>query len=258
MPVSPGSNGVFWYSHNVANVHMVVISTEHDVSPSSVQAKWLESDLAAVNRTRQPWVIVGGHRSLYNDVQYTYPDPDLPYQEHGRRYLTPLFDHYNVNVYLAGHYHNYVRTCPLIVAGTTHITVGTGGAGLEPDTFSTPSWIAFNLTGYHGFVTFETASSTMAVLKFFDAVSGQMMDNTTLIQNIDHPSSRPSPETSTRPTTCPASVSPRPSNGGISQTGKEILIGTLCALAGFMLGGVSAVFILKKLKKHRYRTVSEF
>ena len=65
-PKSPGSNGVFWYSHNVANVHMAYISTEHDLSPGSVQAMWLEQDLNSVDRSAQPWIMVTGHRALYN------------------------------------------------------------------------------------------------------------------------------------------------------------------------------------------------
>ena len=66
MPESPGSNGIFWYSFDYGSVHFTMISTEHDLSPGSVQYLWLEKDLASVDRSRTPWLVVSGHRPMYN------------------------------------------------------------------------------------------------------------------------------------------------------------------------------------------------
>jgi len=59
------SNGVFWYSYDMSNVHVVVISSEHDLSEGSPQHSWLQEDLSLVNREVTPWVIMESHRPLY-------------------------------------------------------------------------------------------------------------------------------------------------------------------------------------------------
>ena len=42
-----------------------MMSTEHDFSPQSPQYAWLEKDLQNVDRSKSPWVIIGGHRAMY-------------------------------------------------------------------------------------------------------------------------------------------------------------------------------------------------
>lgn len=46
-------------------VHFIMMSTEHDFSPESPQYTWLEKDLKSVDRTKTPWIIIGGHRAMY-------------------------------------------------------------------------------------------------------------------------------------------------------------------------------------------------
>ena len=57
MPSSAQSNGNFWYSYNYGNVHMVSISSEHDLSADSPQISFLINDLqqATTNRENVPW-----------------------------------------------------------------------------------------------------------------------------------------------------------------------------------------------------------
>lgn len=43
-------NAPFWYGFDYGSVHFTVISTEHDLTPSSRQYSWLEEELAAVDR----------------------------------------------------------------------------------------------------------------------------------------------------------------------------------------------------------------
>jgi hypothetical protein len=57
-------NGVFWYSFSVGNVHVVMLSSEHDPSPAAPMGAWLAADLASVDRALTPWVLVGIHRPL--------------------------------------------------------------------------------------------------------------------------------------------------------------------------------------------------
>ena len=56
---------LFRYSYDYGMVHFIMISTEHDLSPGSRQYVWLEQDLENVNRSKTPWVILGGHRPMY-------------------------------------------------------------------------------------------------------------------------------------------------------------------------------------------------
>ena len=53
------------YSFDYGMVHFIMMSTEHDFSPESQQYLWLEKDLQSVDRSKTPWVIIGGHRAMY-------------------------------------------------------------------------------------------------------------------------------------------------------------------------------------------------
>merc|ERR1712232_621851 len=45
-------NGVFWHSYDFGSLHTVVLSSEHRCAEGSAQYRWLEKDLARVNRSR--------------------------------------------------------------------------------------------------------------------------------------------------------------------------------------------------------------
>ena len=59
--------GVLWYSFSSGAVHVVMLSTEHDLAPGSEQYEWLEEDLRAAadptTRRAVPWIVVTAHRS---------------------------------------------------------------------------------------------------------------------------------------------------------------------------------------------------
>ena len=48
---------------------MIMLSTEHDFRPGSPQYEWLENDLKKVDRTKTPFVLLGGHRAMYASNQ---------------------------------------------------------------------------------------------------------------------------------------------------------------------------------------------
>lgn len=91
MPSNGGSQQSknFWYSYDNGMTHYVVYDTETDFgaglyAPDEVggsgkqmsgprgkvneQINWLKADLAAVNRTKTPWVVAFGHRPFYNGI----------------------------------------------------------------------------------------------------------------------------------------------------------------------------------------------
>lgn len=54
-----------YYSYTHGNVHVVVMSTEHQYDPSSVQYAWIKQDLANVDRSSTHWIMFLGHRRKY-------------------------------------------------------------------------------------------------------------------------------------------------------------------------------------------------
>ena len=64
-----------WYSFDYGNVHVTMMSTEHDFMPGSPQHAWIMKDLESINRTKTPWTIFGGHRPFYVDSTWNAP-PD--------------------------------------------------------------------------------------------------------------------------------------------------------------------------------------
>jgi hypothetical protein len=75
------------------------------------QYQWLAKDLAAINRTKTPWVIAMSHRPMYSSEVSSY-------QANVRNAFEPLLLQYNVDAYLSGHIHWYERLLPLGRNGT--------------------------------------------------------------------------------------------------------------------------------------------
>ena len=97
-----GSDSLFWYSFNDGLVHFVSINTElfeYGGADPKAQYSWLEADLAAVDRTVTPWVVVQGHKNAFM-TQTVFTTFDS------------YFRKYAVDLYLNGHAHNYQRILP--------------------------------------------------------------------------------------------------------------------------------------------------
>ena len=53
MPLpAPATTNQPWWSYDVGLIHFVGLSSEHDFTAGSTQLKWLEADLAAVDRSK--------------------------------------------------------------------------------------------------------------------------------------------------------------------------------------------------------------
>ena len=150
------SNGVFWYSYDFSNVHTTVLSSEHDLSNGSPQHTWLKTDLAAVNRTITPWVIVEMHRPLYNSEVDSLGNSRVSMGM--RAGIETMLRHYNVDIVLSGHYHSYFRSCDGLFrgkcngGGPIYLTIGTAGALLRPNnTLNANSWSQKSIMGEYGY-----------------------------------------------------------------------------------------------------------
>jgi len=109
-----------WYSFNYGFVHVTSLSCESDFpnAPSgnlldtTTQINWLKNDLAAVNRTITPWLIVQCHRpwkgSTALETQFGAGIVDCPACQAA---FENIIIQYNVDIYIAGHVHWYERIC---------------------------------------------------------------------------------------------------------------------------------------------------
>jgi len=175
-------NGVYWYSFDHGFVHTIMISSEHDLSPKSLQYQWLERDLLAIDRTKTPWVIVESHRPMYmiEDV----PSNTLV-GIHMRKDFESLLYQHNVDLYLAGHYHAYFRTCAGLYkgkchnGGVTHITVGTAGAELDSTPLLRKNWAEF-FSAEWGYGRITVFDKTSLLWEFISDQDGEVKDSTWL------------------------------------------------------------------------------
>lgn len=109
-----------WYSFNYGNIHFVSISTETDFPgqffPCTFgdQLQWLKNDLAAVNRSATPWVVVYGHRPIYSS-QIEFSKNNMPIADSAilQKVFEQILHDYHVDLFMVGHVHSYERMYPI-------------------------------------------------------------------------------------------------------------------------------------------------
>jgi hypothetical protein len=128
-------NAVWWYSFDFSAVKTIMLSSEHDLHPGSVQYKWLVTQLSKVDREVTPWVVVELHRPMYNNENY---GADYATGTRIRSQLEALLLAHRVDLVLAGHYHSYMRTTRIAndsavhqQPGIYHFTIGSAGGILD-------------------------------------------------------------------------------------------------------------------------------
>jgi hypothetical protein len=119
------SNPPFWYSFEYGMVHVTMIDTETDFpnapdqpggsaglnggpfGSAGQQLEFLNADLASVDRTVTPWLVVAGHRPWYSTGGSS--NRCKPCQTA----FEPLFYKYGVDLAIFGHVHNSQRFLPV-------------------------------------------------------------------------------------------------------------------------------------------------
>lgn len=132
--------GASFYSYDVGLVHYVALNTYDTYCPPGLapencpQAKFLKNDLASVDRTITPWIVVTQHAPIYNsNVKHAQGAEAATIQF--AEWAEPLFNEYNVNIVFAGHVHAYERFGHVNAEGKLdlsgksplYITIGDGG-----------------------------------------------------------------------------------------------------------------------------------
>lgn len=83
------------------------------------QYKWLKAELARVNRSETPWLIVLMHSPMYNSYDKHYMEGETM-----RVMYESQFVEYKVDVIFAGHVHAYERSVILVFDGVSVFLVG--------------------------------------------------------------------------------------------------------------------------------------
>ena len=181
MPYCEGcaETGALFYSYEVGGVHVVALSAYEDISPDSVQTKFLEADLAAVDRARTPWVVCAWHPPVYNSNTKHYLE-----HEAFRVAYEPILLAARVNIVVTGHVHAFQRTTLVAdnavvqpgsgEAGIYHWMVGMGGKELyqqwRPDDFP---WVAARDATFWGYAVLSVPNATHAGMTIYCAKAGE-------------------------------------------------------------------------------------
>ena len=189
-PMPGVTGGAFnaWYSYNFGNIHFIVMSTEQPFVRGTAQYAFIAHDLAAVDRSATPWIILTGHRPMYISSTNTYKyGGDQPVASLLREHIEPLMIQYQVSLGLWGHHHSYQRSCP--VSNTSCVTgpnqddypvqVVVGTAGFESTTNIqpvNPKWAIMVNDHTHGAGFVTTDGRGTLVFEYIDSNTGETLD----------------------------------------------------------------------------------
>ncbi|KAG9458953.1 hypothetical protein H6P81_003461 [Aristolochia fimbriata] len=122
-----GSDSNLYYSFDVAGVHVLMLASYADFDPDSAQYRWLQADLAKVDREKTPWLFALVHAPWYNSNTAHQGEGDAM-----RDAVEELLYEARVDAVFAGHVHAYERFTRVYrgkadSCGPVHVTVGDGG-----------------------------------------------------------------------------------------------------------------------------------
>jgi len=177
------AGGDFYWSVDFGFVHVIMLSSETDYAPTSDQHKWLEADLAAVNRQMTPWVLAVWHRPWYCSNHAHQGEG-----EKMRASFEPLFDKYNVDLGITGHVHAYERVDEVLdykvtPGKTAYIVNGNGGTpeGLASTWEAQPAWSKFRVSKW-GYGSLQLVNATHGHWMMFSDTNGAVMDETWFVR----------------------------------------------------------------------------
>ena len=196
------SNPPFWYSFEYGMAHVVMFNTETDFEDApdteqgsahlgagpfgfpNQQLQFLEADLASVDRTVTPWLIVAGHRPWYTSGSGAcYPC---------RAAFESILYKYGVDLAVFGHVHNTQRFLPVYndVADPAGMKdpkapmyVVAGGAGNIEGTSNLGKPLPFTAFGYDeefSYASFKVADENNLEISVIKSSTGEVLDRSTL------------------------------------------------------------------------------
>lgn len=197
----------FWYSFEYGMAHIVMINTETDFTDapdgtdgsakldsgpfgsSGQQLEFLKADLASVDRTVTPWLIVAGHRPWYS----TGGSDNIC--DSCQDAFEELFYTYGVDLGVFGHVHNSQRFTPIyngtvdprnltnpqapmyIIAGGAGNIEGLSDVGTEPD------YTEFAYADDYSYATLKLLDEQNLQVDFIRSSTGEVLDSSTLYKS---------------------------------------------------------------------------
>merc|ERR1712228_543112 len=126
------------------------------------------NDLAHVDRSRTPWLVVEIHRPMYNNEKYF---GDYLVAENLQYLLEDLLVLHEVDLVLAGHYHSYLRSKRIYKdkanddVGIYHFTIGSAGYSPDGAGLYEKDWVEYYDADY-GYGRITIMNSTMMHWEF--------------------------------------------------------------------------------------------
>ncbi|TKY66137.1 Purple acid phosphatase 15 [Spatholobus suberectus] len=122
-----GSSSTFYYSFNAGGIHFIMLGAYIKYDKTAKQYKWLERDLASVDRSITPWLVATWHPPWYSSYEAHYREAECMRVE-----MEDLLYSYGVDIVFNGHVHAYERSnrvynYDIDPCGPVYITVGDGG-----------------------------------------------------------------------------------------------------------------------------------
>ncbi|KAM5559517.1 hypothetical protein ABKV19_020933 [Rosa sericea] len=122
-----GSTSNLYYSFEVAGTHVIMLGSYAEFDADSDQYKWLQADLAKIDRKKTPWVVALLHAPWYNTNSAHQGEGDSM-----RLAMEELLYTARVDLVFQGHVHAYERFTRVYnnkadPCGPIYITIGDGG-----------------------------------------------------------------------------------------------------------------------------------
>ncbi|GMY33925.1 purple acid phosphatase 15 isoform X1 [Fagus crenata] len=122
-----GSSSTFYYSFNAGGIHFIMLGAYIAYNKSGDQYKWLERDLANVDRSKTPWLVAAWHPPWFSSYKAHYREVECM-----RVAMEELLYSHGVDIVFNGHVHAYERSnrvynYNLDPCGPVYIMVGDGG-----------------------------------------------------------------------------------------------------------------------------------
>uniref|UniRef100_A0A7N0T4U1 Purple acid phosphatase n=1 Tax=Kalanchoe fedtschenkoi TaxID=63787 RepID=A0A7N0T4U1_KALFE len=122
-----GSSSSFYYSFNAGGIHFIMLGAYIAYDKSAAQYKWLERDLANIDRSVTPWLVATWHPPWYSSYTAHYREAECM-----RVAMEELLYSYGVDIVFNGHVHAYERSnrvfnYTLDPCAPVYITIGDGG-----------------------------------------------------------------------------------------------------------------------------------
>ncbi|MEN8157404.1 MAG: metallophosphoesterase [Bacteroidota bacterium] len=109
----------FYFSFDYGPAHFALLDIYGEYTEGSDQYAWIADDLAGSDKR---WKFIFAHRAGWSAGGHRDP-------QEIRDYIQPLCEEYGVQIFFAGHNHNYARA---EANGVQHVTTGGGGAPINP------------------------------------------------------------------------------------------------------------------------------